>query len=237
VPELAQGPDPLPISFDKALAIQGWMTERELAFLYSLGLSVGDGATVVEVGCWKGRSSVAICEALREKLDVSFYAVDTFSGDEHNPAMHQRHGEELGADRVYAQFQENTADYSFVHIVREPSADASHAFIDGSIDWLFIDAEHTFDHVRSDVQRWYPKVKPGGIISGHDYQHFEVQRAVDTHLSDVEVWESIWYLHKLRDDLGFRIRPFVEGKARSLLRTTPAAERQLRRLRSVARPD
>jgi predicted O-methyltransferase YrrM len=42
-------------------------------------------------------------------------------------------------------------------------------FEDESIDFLFIDADHSFEAVKKDLKLWYPKVKTGGIIAGHDY--------------------------------------------------------------------
>jgi len=52
------------------------------------------------------------------------------------------------------------------------SVDAAKQFPDGSISWLYIDGNHTFEGLVSDLAAWVPKVKSGGIISGHDYRHF-----------------------------------------------------------------
>jgi predicted O-methyltransferase YrrM len=43
-----------------------------------------------------------------------------------------------------------------------------HSFADGSLDMVYIDACHRYDDVLSDLERWWPKVKPGGILAGHD---------------------------------------------------------------------
>jgi hypothetical protein len=43
---------------------------------------------------------------------------------------------------------------------------------------VFIDADHTYESITSDIQSWLPKVKVGGIISGHDYNHPPVKQAV-----------------------------------------------------------
>lgn len=44
-------------------------------------------------------------------------------------------------------------------------------FDDNSIDVLYIDANHTYEYVKDDLEYWYPKVKDGGFICGHDYNH------------------------------------------------------------------
>lgn len=40
---------------------------------------------------------------------------------------------------------------------------------DGLLDFVFIDANHSYPHVRQDIKLWYPKVRKGGLVSGHDY--------------------------------------------------------------------
>ncbi len=59
------------------------------------------------------------------------------------------------------------------------SFDRAKDFEDGSIDFLFIDANHTYEYVIRDLQAFLPKMKKGGVISGHDHndQHPGVIRA------------------------------------------------------------
>ena len=56
-------------------------------------------------------------------------------------------------------------------------------FDDRSVDFVFIDADHTYEGCLADIKTWAPKVKPGGWIGGHDYGHankrWGVKRAVD----------------------------------------------------------
>jgi Methyltransferase domain len=55
---------------------------------------------------------------------------------------------------------------------------------DGSLDFVFIDADHSYEGCKADIQAWLPKLKPSGFISGHDYDNtdfpcFGVKQAVD----------------------------------------------------------
>ena len=43
-------------------------------------------------------------------------------------------------------------------------------FPDGHFDWIYLDATHTYAASRDDLRRWYPKLRVGGLMSGHDYQ-------------------------------------------------------------------
>jgi len=76
------------------------------------------------------------------------------------------------------------------------SWDAANLFKDNSIDFVFIDADHSYESVTKDINSWLPKIKKGGIISGHDYFTSPgVKSAVDELLGNVESdrKQNIWY--------------------------------------------
>ncbi|CAE8609018.1 unnamed protein product, partial [Polarella glacialis] len=52
---------------------------------------------------------------------------------------------------------------------RSISLSASDLVADGSMDLVFLDARHDYEAVSDDIQAWRPKVRPGGILSGHDF--------------------------------------------------------------------
>lgn len=76
-------------------------------------------------------------------------------------------------------------------MLRMPSSEAARHVPDGSLDFVFIDAIHTFQHVTEDYNRWFPKLRIGGIIAGDDYVG-EVKRALEhyCHWSIDNVWWS-----------------------------------------------
>lgn len=64
-----------------------------------------------------------------------------------------------------------------------------------SIDWVFIDGDHSYEGCMKDLRAWYPMVKPGGVLCGHDYMTSDVywngvrcgvKQAVDEFFSDKE---------------------------------------------------
>lgn len=56
-----------------------------------------------------------------------------------------------------------------VKIIREFSDKASELFPDEYFDFVYLDADHTYEGIKRDLNCWYPKVKTGGVLSGHDY--------------------------------------------------------------------
>lgn len=70
-------------------------------------------------------------------------------------------------------------------VIKDHSDAAARRIADGSLDLVFIDADHSYDGCRADIRAWYPKIKPGGWIGGHDYENpdpsfaFGVTQAVD----------------------------------------------------------
>ena len=75
-------------------------------------------------------------------------------------------------------------------IIRRKSINAAHYFNDCSIDFIYIDGNHSYDSVKQDLEVWYKKLKPGGVFMGDDYNlsseleklfgyEFGVRKAVD----------------------------------------------------------
>ena len=87
------------------------------------------------------------------------------------------------------------------------TTEASTLFDDESVDFVFIDCDHSYDGVRGDIENWGPKVKIGGMITGHDINLDSVQRAIaDTigqHETKGEQWNNIWWVRKTISDLPF----------------------------------
>lgn len=86
-------------------------------------------------------------------------------------------------DSHYAAVREKTAPYgSRAVLLRMNTVDAAAHFPDGHFDFVFIDADHTYEGVRSDIAAWLPKIRPGGTMLGHDWNRKDfpgVIRAVE----------------------------------------------------------
>jgi predicted O-methyltransferase YrrM len=71
--------------------------------------------------------------------------------------------------RAYPLAVETLSYYPNVTIIRGKSIDVAKTIEDESLDFVFIDADHSYKSVKDDLLAWTPKVRPGGIVSGHDY--------------------------------------------------------------------
>jgi hypothetical protein len=92
--------------------------------------------------------------------------------------------------------------------MREMSMDAVKKIKDGSLDFVYIDANHGFDYVMEDLIEWSKKVRVGGIVSGDDYYDFRkagVIEAVDayTKAHGIKVTFTDPYSGHIKDREGF----------------------------------
>jgi SAM-dependent methyltransferase len=98
-----------------------------------------------------------------------------------------------------------------VSIIKKFSNQACNLFENDSFDFIYIDADHSYEAVKNDINIWYDKLKDGGILAGHDYVNgllpegeFGVKQAVDEfvkeynktlYLTNEDNWKS-WYFRK-----------------------------------------
>jgi cephalosporin hydroxylase len=107
-------------------------------------------STFVELGSWYGRSAVYMCnEILKSGKDIKFYTIDWF------------------LKSPLTVVKENLYEYDFAEVIKSETSDAARLFKDKTIDFCFIDADHSFNGVQHDIKAWLPKVR--GYIAGHDY--------------------------------------------------------------------
>lgn len=71
--------------------------------------------------------------------------------------------------RAFDSALETLGRYPGANLIKGESVPVSEEFEDGSLDFVFIDADHSYEAVKQDIEAWYPKVRSGGIVSGHDY--------------------------------------------------------------------
>ncbi len=164
-----------------ALEIEGWMTELELDWLRD---QAGAFDSVLEIGCWKGRSAAALAEGCPGRV----VTVDQFDAEFYDTATY-RPGSE-GVD-VEAVARENLSRFDNVTILRMANADAP-AFLGYEVfDMVFIDGDHSEEAVREDIRLWTPFAAK--VLCGHDRELPGVAAAIEG-LGWSAGPDSIWWV-------------------------------------------
>lgn len=156
------------------------------------------GSKFVEVGSWKGKSSAYMAvEIANSEKEIEFFCIDTWEGGPDHQGM-----EELS--QLYETFLNNMKPVeNYYSHLKTTSLEAVEKFEDNSLDFVFIDASHEYEDVKNDINAWLPKVKPGGILAGHDYypegstDWFPgVKQAVNESLDNFELSDNCYIYRK-----------------------------------------
>jgi len=158
-----------------------------------------DGSHFVEVGTWKGMSAAYMAvEIINSGKNIKFDCVDNW---EYIEDLQNDIPKELYED-LYGTFLKNIEPVKhIINPIKELSWDGAKHYEDESLDFVFIDAAHDYISVKKDINAWYPKVKKGGVISGHDYSWGPtVRQAVDEFFNPLELkiqeTEGCWVVVK-----------------------------------------
>ncbi len=158
-----------------------------------------------EIGVFTG----ALSRLLLERPDLHLTMVDSWagdgkdyigdSGDWHSRLSQAQQNEcRKSAEQVAAPFGDRAK------VLPLASREASNVVPDASLDFVFIDADHSYEGCKADIRAWMPKLKPGGLLAGHDYDNkdfedFGVTRAVDefaaAHQHKLELGDNLtWFI-------------------------------------------
>ena len=174
--------------------------------------------TVFELGVYTGRASLVMLRHIKV-MRGQLYAIDWFKGNLGVEAIinttFERHD-------IQAIYQNNIREYGYeahTNLIVATTESAAPIVADQSVDILFIDADHRYSQVRRDILNWYPKLKSGGLLAGHDFEkrleecdwqrvlekceedftdgcHYGVIRAVSEFFPNVQHEGRIWYTER-----------------------------------------
>jgi predicted O-methyltransferase YrrM len=132
--------------------IPGWLTDEEGEALYELARACRGDGVIVEIGSWKGKSTVCLALGSQAGNSVPVYAIDPH------------------ADYRFGDFKTNIERAGIAELVRPIASlsQAAAAGFDEPIELLFVDGAHEYDLVLEDFEQWVPKVVDGGSVAFHD---------------------------------------------------------------------
>lgn len=159
-----------------------------------------EGSRFVEVGTFLGKSICSLGEVVQQSgKRFSIVGVDTCRGSgPEGPTQKDFHGGAVadGGGTFAGTLHRNIIECGFadaISLIVADSVTAAGLFADRSIDWVHLDARHDSEHLRADITVWLPKVRPGGWLSGDDYNEEkwpEVVSTVQALLPGAQKWSS-----------------------------------------------
>jgi hypothetical protein len=124
-------------------------------FFKEMGYKIG-----AEIGVYKGEFTEKFC-----KVGLRMYAIDPWLGYSGSGRSEEKQDKQ---DLQYNETVKRLEPYDCM-VFRLTSMEAVNYFKDNFFDFVYIDGNHAFPYIAEDVYEWTKKVRPGGIVSGHDY--------------------------------------------------------------------
>lgn len=154
----------------------GWFDWQDL---YSAFVErATDGARVVECGTFFGLSAAYLADQIaRSGKQITFDTWDNWAGVP--PEYELGYPGWVGAERPSEELARRNLSGLPVRVRTGDAIAAAGEYEDASLDLVFLDDDHTTDHVLAECRAWWPKVKPGGAMAGHDADWPSVRRGVD----------------------------------------------------------
>ena len=141
--------------------VDGFLSDEEGQLLYELARNCSGSGVIVEIGSWKGRSTIWLAEGSKAGNNVKVYAIDPHTGSS---------GKGKKEACTFEEFKKNIEDAKVSDIVVPlvvKSEEAARDFKE-PVELCFIDGAHEYEFVRLDFDLWFPKLVDHGTIVFHD---------------------------------------------------------------------
>jgi hypothetical protein len=154
------------VTLASVAAVEGWMTDAQAQRLWDRACSVREGGRIVEIGSFRGRSTIVLASAASSDAEV--VAIDPHAGNDRGPQEIEGFEDEAEQDHevFHANLRAAGVDDRVRH-VRRPSQEALDE-VSGAVDLLYIDGAHRYRPALADIRRWGERVPPGGTLLIHD---------------------------------------------------------------------
>lgn len=160
--------EPIPVDTRQQLAtltatVEGWLTVEEGELLYRLARACTGRGVIVEIGSFKGKSTIWLAKGAQAGKSVRVYAIDPHTGS----AEHRQDAQPVW---TYEEFLQSLHRAQVEHLVTPlvcTSEEAAERF-ELPVELLFIDGDHRYEMVRQDFDLWFPKLVESGWLLMHD---------------------------------------------------------------------
>jgi hypothetical protein len=147
-------------------AVEGWLSEDQARRLWEAGRRVPGGGRIVEIGSFRGRSTIVLRRAADPAVEL--VAIDPHGGGDRGPREISPDADRGEADHeaFHANLRRAAVEGGVRH-VRRMSQDAL-GEVAGPVELLYVDGAHRYGPARADLERWGGQVEPGGTMLVHD---------------------------------------------------------------------
>jgi hypothetical protein len=155
--------DDLLVAIDK---VEGWLSPDQAARLFAAAATTSVGQQIVEIGSFRGRSTVVLAGAAPDGVEV--VAIDPHAGNDRGPRQISGFIDEAADD--HDAFNANLVAAGVAERVRHihEFSHWAHDEVSGTIAVLYIDGAHRYAPAQSDIRNWGARVEAGGTMLIHD---------------------------------------------------------------------
>ena len=171
-----------------------WLSEHNAVLKHDMAvicklLSQVEGNQFVDLGCFIGGFTVPMAMVAKER-GGKVYSVDLYKSAIPTPGNFYNEHLNYPCKEYFIENMKSVGLIDVIDLYEAHSWDVSRIFKDESVDFIWVDADHHYESVKKDIDYWYPKLKKGGIIAGHDYTEEGVRRAVWEFFPCYTVWPT-----------------------------------------------
>ncbi|MHA1251365.1 MAG: class I SAM-dependent methyltransferase [Candidatus Helarchaeota archaeon] len=165
----------------------GGFRDEEGIILYNLARNCKGKGVIVEIGSWKGRSTIWLANGSKQGNSVKVYAIDPHTG---LGDIQKKYGPVWTFDEFKKNIKKAGVDDIVIPIVKT-SKEAAKDF-KKPVEFIFIDGGHEYEVVKSDFFLWFPKLVNGGIMAFHDSTTWEgPKKIVDNYIFKSKYFKNI----------------------------------------------
>lgn len=180
--------------------MDGWLSFHEGSFLYDTAQAHASRGAVVEIGSWKGKSTIWLANGVRDGKGDAVYAIDPHTGaPEHHEIFKTK---DIWTFEEFKKNIKTAGVEKFVHAIVDRSENAARDW-KKPVAFLWIDGAHAYEAAKLDFDSWFPHLIEGGVIAYHDSTFDDVQRVVkekiffSRHFKNAGVIDSVSFATKV----------------------------------------
>ncbi len=152
-----------------------WISEEVALFFYRVADRLGPG-NYVELGCYKGASAICMAQGIKDyNVDARVITVDAFDGE----ALKPKYAGTFSIETVRRTFEGLKLDH-IITPIKGLTSKVAPQYNATEINFLFIDADHSYEECKADFEAWSFLVRSGGEVAFHDTNQEAVGRVLNS---------------------------------------------------------